>query len=46
MIPDEVIKQLYLSKEFMIIPCCFQSLFFDALEHVLEKFNYKIVKGE
>ena len=46
MIPDEMIKQLYLTKEFMMIPCCFQALFFDALEYVLEKFNFKIVREE
>lgn len=45
MIPDEFIKQLYLSEEFLCIPCGFQALFFDAVEHVLEKTDFRIVKG-
>lgn len=44
--PDEIIKNLYLTHEFAVTPCVFQSMFLDALEDVLEKTHYKIVKED
>lgn len=44
--PDEVIKHLYLTKEFAVTPCIFQSMFLDAMEKVLEQTHYKMVKEE
>lgn len=46
MIPDEVMRELYLSDEFIRIPCVFQSMFIDALEKSLAKTKTTIVEVE
>ena len=44
MLPDEVVKNLYLDIQFNTIPCFYQAMFFEAIENVLKRLDYKIVK--
>ena len=46
MIPKDVMREIYLSDEFLRIPCVFQSLALDAFEKALEITKTKIVEVE
>lgn len=46
MIPDRVMKEIYMNHDFMVIPCWFQSLALDAFEDALKKTKTKIVEVE
>ena len=46
MIPDEVLKELYLSNEFLRMPCVFQAMALDAFNKSLVKTNMKIVEDK
>lgn len=42
MIPEEVLKELYLSNEFLRMPCVFQAMAISAFEKALRKTGMKI----
>ena len=44
MIPDKVMKEIFMTKEFLAMPCIFQTLALDAFECALEKADSKIVE--
>ena len=46
MIPDNVMKEIYLSKEFGAMPCIFQSMALDAFERALDITHTTVVEDK
>ena len=45
MIPEKILQQMYLSDEFLQMPCCYQSLALEAFEKALLSTGSIIVEG-